>query len=327
MTFRQKAIVLSAAAGVLLVVFVLGELFSPQRLSRMGQSALMFPGFPKAAARRIELSDAGNTVTLVRAEGWSLDIGGTAYPAAEAKIGYLLDGIAELQRGTLVTRNPARAADLGLADAAAVTVVVSGQKGETLCDFSAGRTGAAGSGRYLRASGSSEIFQSGESVSPYITAERRFWANLKVLPQGLRPEAVVRVSVKSQLALAAGKDRRDLDYTLVLGQDSNGKPRWSFAGGGPVPEDKVRQVVDALLSLEGNDFDTTTGAPAHLAARPAATITISFSDSKDLVLFVGPGVQGSQYPCAVSGGSYAYLVAEWRLGQILARRETLISQR
>jgi hypothetical protein len=326
MTFRQKAVILSAAAAALLALFILGELFSPQRLSRVGQAALLFPGFPKTAARRIELSDAGGTVTLVRTEGWSLDIAGTAYPAADAKVRYLLDGIAELERGALVTRNPARAADLGVSGPDAVRVLVSGQKGETLCDFTAGRTAATGRGRYLRASGP-EIFQSGESLSPYISAERRFWANLKVLPQGLRQDAVVRVSVKSRLALAAGKDRRDLDYTLVLGQDKNGKPAWSFAGDGPVLEDKARQVVDALLSLDANDFDTTAGAVASLASRPAATVTVSFSDSKDLVLYFGPGVAGNQYPCALSGGTYAYLAPAWRVGEILARKETLTSRR
>ncbi len=327
MTFRQKAVILASVAGALLVIFVLGELFSPQRLSRARSAALVFPGFSKAGASRIELSSGKDKVVLVRTKGWSLDIGGIAYPASERNVGYLLDGIAGLERGTLVTRDAAKAADLGVTGPDAVRLLITGAKGETLCDLTAGRTGATGRGRYLRTSGASEIYESGESVSPYLTAERRFWSDLKVLPSGLRADAVVRVSVKSRLSLSQGKDRRDLDYTLVLGQDKSGRQAWSFAGGGQVPEDKARQVVNALLSLEGNDFDTAAGAPARVAEHPAATVTISFSDSKDLVLYVGPGVEGSQYPCALAGGSYSYLVAEWRLGEILAKRETLTAPR
>jgi hypothetical protein len=325
MTFKTKAIALGSAAGVLLLILILGEVLSPQRLARAGAEALLLPGFPASSASKIELTAGAARVLLSRDKDWTLQQNGVSYPAASAKVGFLLEGLAGLQKGTLVTRGGARDPDLGLSKDQALRLVVSDAKGVVLCDLAVGKTGAAGRGRYIRSGKSAEVFDTGESLSPYASAERQFWSDLKILPAGLSAEAVIRVRVKSTLILEGGKKPRLLDYTLISGQDKAGKPEWTFTGGAPASLEAVKKLIGTILSLEGSDFDTSSpGGVAAVQASAAATITITFSDSNELAVSFGRAAAGgSQYPCVLSGGRNVYLVPEWRVDQALAARETL----
>jgi hypothetical protein len=111
---------------------------------------------------------------------------------------------------------------------------------------------------------------------------------------------------------------------LVKSTNALGRQVWTFEGKGDnAAEDKVKNLIDGLLSFEGNDFNTSADAVRLLASGSQAMVTISSGDNRDFTMLVDAIRDGGQYPCALTGGKYAYLVPQWRLEQVLVTRESL----
>ena len=331
MSFRQKAIVLGSVFVGLLVVLLYGTVISPPGAAQRRSEAPLFPRVKTGLAQRIEIADASSRILLVRSGGWTIDSTGTAYPASQSRVEGLLKEVAALARGTLVTRDPKTADSLGLSSKEAKRLVLSGAKGEALCELSIGRSGVGGRGFFLRPGTGTEVFQTGEELSSYLSTERRTWADLRILPSDINAEAVMRLSIASTLALpgaAGAKGEPRIDYTLLREKSAAGAFTWSLSPGavgasGAVDQQKADSLVRSVLALEGADFlDGEDRARASLAS-PAALVTVSLTDDRTFVIQFGTKASGDQYPCALSGGSLAYLVPEWRLEGILKPKENL----
>jgi hypothetical protein len=327
MSFRQKAIVLGSIFVVLLALLLFGTVISPPGASQRRSEAPLFPGLKADLVRRIEIVDSSSRLALSRTGGWIIEAGGVSYPASQSKVEGLLKEVAALARGTLVTKSSKTSEGLGLSEKEAKRVVLSGAKGEKLCELSVGRAGVGGGGFYLRPGAGTEVFQTGEGLSSYLSTERRAWAELRVLPSDASAEAVMRLSIASSLALpgaAAAKGAPRIEYALLKEKSASGTMTWSFgAGAGPVDQQKVDSLVRSVLNLEGDDFLVGADPVRASLAQPAAQVTISLTDNRSFVIQIGEKTAKDQYPCALSGGSLGYLVPQWRLEGILKPKESL----
>ncbi|MBE3064235.1 MAG: DUF4340 domain-containing protein [Spirochaetes bacterium] len=317
MSFRQKVIVRVSIFVVLLALFLFGAVISPPGASQRRSETPLFPGLKPALVRKIEIADSSSSLALSRAGGWIIEGSGASYPASQLKVEGLLKEVAALTRGTLVTKSSKAADGLGLSEKEAKRLVLSGAKGEKLCELSVGRAGVAGRGYYLRSGSAAEVFQSGEGLSSYLSTERRTWADLRILPSDIKAEAVMRLSIASSLAPR-------IDYTLLKEKSAAGAMTWSLgAGAGPVDQQTVDSLVRAVLALEGGDFLADQDPARASLASPAAEVTISLADNRTFVLQIGDTTTGDQNPCALGGGSLGYLVPRWRLDGILKPKESL----
>jgi hypothetical protein len=319
---------LGSIAVALLLIFVLGERFSPARLQRTASEARLFPGFTVDKAVKIDVFGKQTQVSLNKSGAWTIAVGGAQYPAAESKITFLLQEIVSLRVGTLVTRNAASSSALGLDSAEAVRLVVYGAKGEALCELSAGKAGPAGKGKYIRVGKGPEVYETGDALSPYLTAETRFWENLKVFPQDLKSSDIVGLKISGRVSLTGGKDTGPLSYELARTKDRLGAETWSLVGqaGTGVDAQRVRSVLDALIGFEGNDIDASPQVFQGIRTAPKVTITLLTGSTGGFVLFIGDRVEGDQYPCALQNGSYSYRIPEWRISQALVTKESLAPQ-
>lgn len=340
MTFKNRTIILGSVAAALLLAFILGKLLSPLRMGAVSSEAALLRGFRADAVGVINLSGQGSSVRLVRSGGWTMDISGVQYPASASKIDYLLQELSKLPRGKLVTRSAAEAASLGVEGPDAVSITAASAAGAELCALSVGKTPAVGRGRYVRVGSSPEIWETAVTLSPYATAERTFWEDLRVLPRDLASKDIVRMAVTGRLALSDGKTV-NLSYTLTLTKNPTGGESWSLSKGpvGSTPQSapgaaavqadtaKVNSLIETVLSMEGADFDTAANAAASTAANAAARIELGSSEGKTYAVLIGSRVEGDQYPCTAAGGTFAYLVPAWRVTQALAAPETLTAQK
>ncbi len=328
MTFRRKTIVLGSIAAALLISYILGGVFSPERAQSSAAERRLFPGFTAEKAAKIELSGPESKVTLVKSGAWTISIDGVPYPAADSKIAILLQELASLRAGKLVTRNEETASTFGFGQAEEVRLAVYGSGGELLCGLSSGKTGSSGRGKYVRTGTSPEIFETAESLSPYLSADNRFWQNLKVFPQDVKAADIVGLKIVGRLSLSDGKDTGSLNYELSRSTDQAGAEKWTLAGqNAPVLDaQKVKNILDSLVAFEGNDMDGSGQGLKQLRSGPKAVITLTTSDSRVFVLDIGDRLSGDQYPCALRDGAYSYRVPEWRVSQALVDRESLIPQ-
>ncbi len=328
MTFKTKTVVLGSLAAALLALFVLGEVFSPARLQRTASESRLLPSFAQEAARRVELTGAGKkTVMAAGNAGWAVAESGAQYPAAKSKIDFLLQELSSLKRGMLVTRNAGSASELGFGSEEGVDLTVFGTGDAVLCRLSAGKTDSGGRGRYIRIGDSPEIYATGESLSPYLSADPGFWKNRKVFGDDVKAADISAVKLKGSLTLSGGKEKRSLDYGLARSVDIEGVETWSVAGqaGAAVDPQKVKNALEALTAFEGNDI-SLAGAGVKVSPASSCTVTIALADSRTFTLLISDRQEGDQYVCRLSNGQYSYTVPEWRISQALVTRESLIPQ-
>ncbi len=327
MSFRNRVFVLGGVFVVLLAALVIGIFSSPLAASRRASERPLFPGLQPDAVARVSVSDASNRVTLTRAApgqgdpsapAWTVEISGRPFPAAKERVDALLKGVVALARGSLVTEDPAKAASLGLEGNGAVQVQLLDAKGQILAQLTAGNRGVGGSGYYIRAGTSKQVWQTGSDIASYLTAELKFWEDLRILPRDLTAHAVVRISETKTGSVGS-------TWTLSREPDSRGIPRWSFPGSqDAVQASQADAVAGALLAVEGEDFLTADSRSA--VAEPIATVTVSLNDGRDFRLSFGPKTADSRYPCSVQDGAVVYLVPQWRYQQIVVDRAALKAQ-
>jgi hypothetical protein len=323
MSFRARVTALAAVFVALLAALVVGTVIAPRGGSSRAAAAALLPGLKPERAQAVEVRGPSGRIVLSKTQGWTVEVDGARHPAAPDRVEGLLKLLAAMPRGTVVTRDAKAAEGLGLSAAEATHIVVTATGGATLVDLSVGKMGPAG-GSYLRVGQAAEVFQTGEGLSPYLSASRASWLDLRVLPRDVQADLVMRVSAKGSVTLPEATAATRLDYTMLKEKDSSGAMSWSFSpAAGRVDQQAAAGLVNALAGIEGSDIVAKGDPLAAILAAPQATVTISLTDNRTLSLVIGARTPAGQYPCALEGSATMFLVPEWRVQAILLPREKL----
>lgn len=332
MSFRTRLVILGTVFVALLAALILGSAISPRGSAQRAAARQLFPGLDPDRVQVVEISDASQSVRLVRGKGWTIDVDGRGFPASSDRVEGFLKQIVSLIRGTVVTRDTKAADGLGLSAKDARRIVLSGSGGITLRGLTVGKP-AAGGGHYLLVEDAAEVLQTGEGLSPYLSADRLSWAELRILPRDVKPDAVMRVSVSSSMVLPDTKPGARIEYTLLREKDSSGALAWAFSpgemrlqsrAGAKVDQEKAGQLASAIVMLEAADVLVDPALAASAIASPSATVTVSLTDNRTFTIMLGAPTAARQYPCGLNEGSLSYLVPEWRVQAILLPMESLL---
>jgi hypothetical protein len=316
MSFRRSFAILASLFVVLLCLFIVGIVVSPRGVSLRAEQAALFPGIKAALVARATVTDAAGSITLSRAGSWVIESQGRTLPAAQEAVDALVKDVLGLQRGSLVTRNAAAAATLGLGERPEKTVVLADASGRTLCELRVGKPSASGQGVYVQAAKAADVWRTGQSLAASLTSARAHWADLRVLPADVKADAVMSIA----LARRTGSS-----WTATRERDAGGKTSWVLAGKPSVKldQDKTATAASAAATMAGADFLTDGVAPTPSTA--SAWLTVGLSDNRSFTILFGERTPDGRYPCAMEKGSSAYLVPEWRVKQAMPSLAELTS--
>jgi hypothetical protein len=313
MDFRLRVVGLTALLALLVGLFIGGQLFSPgSRSARAEGRPLLLVGSP-AAITGVDLHVPGRgDLALARANGgWVASMDGRRYPAAAARAEGLAVLLSSLRRGSLASRDAARAG-LGLADDTARRLVLHLAGGRPDVGLSVGARAPSGEEDYVQVRGQQAAYLVRGTLSILLGQDRSYWLDLSVFP-GLDAADVARVAVSGRPgtgAQAFGSAAKLLSssYVLERGKDGQG-PAWSLAGSAAAVDPLVASaMVEALASLEGDDF---AGADSAAETPAAASLTIELGTVAGIshVLRVVPDARGdallaraddAPYPCILN---------------------------
>jgi hypothetical protein len=255
-----------------------------------------------------------------REDSWILPGAAQEFPASSARIDALLDFISELTRTRLVTDNPEAWEEFEVQNDAPRRVLLIDSAGEELTEILVGKTVVGGQVNYLRLGGSNEVLLSNRSFDYYLNIEEQFWAYLRIFPEDLEGQGIMRITVDSTLSLDE-QGGEPLRYTLVLSSDQPAV--WKLVDGASIELDnaKVDSLAGNLADLEGSEF--YHGAGDTGLADPAARILISTMDDRDFRLLIGAEAGEDQYYVTVENEPFVYKVSEWRVKGVLKGIEEL----
>ena len=191
------------------------------------------------------------------------------------------------------------------------------ETGSILTDIIAGKAAAGGGNDYVRLGQSNDVVLSNRSFDYYLNVEDKFWSYLRIFPEDLEGQSLMRITVDSA---------EPLHYTLVL--DAEQQNLWRIAGQPQLSLDnaKVDLLANNLADLEGTEFAAAVDRAEAGLTDPAARILLSTQDDKDFRLLIGGTAGEDQLYVALEDGPYIYKVSEWRLKGILKPVDDLLEE-
>ena len=321
LSFRRKVLILGAIIAVLAAAYVLGLVFSPARMGRREAETPLLPDLnrnQRDLVAAVELSGEEGSLKLVKnEESWVLPGGAREYPASQSRIAAFFNFLAETKRTRVVTDNPQAWPDFGVGDEARRRIRLLDGAGNILTDIIVGKAAAGGGNDYVRLGDSNDVVLSNRSFDYYLNVEDKFWSYLRIFPEDLEGQSLMRISVDSP---------GPLHYTLVL--DAEQQNLWRVAGQPQLPLDnaEVDLLANNLADLEGTEFAAAVDRAEAGLTDPAARILLSTQDDKDFRLLIGGAAGEDQLYVALEDGPYIYKVSEWRLKGILKPVDDLLEE-
>lgn len=265
MSFRARLAAACATLSVLVALFLLGLLLPQGGREARTADAPLLPIASPAELSAMELQARGRVLALRRTDGgWQAREGGKAWPASADRAEALAGLLAGLRRGRLVSRDPARQAELGL-EGGSLLVLRRGP-GQSELRLRVGARAPGAQEDYLALEGKPEAYLVRGNLSVLLAQDRAYWLNLYVFPDEVRGETIARVEVRGAVP-ADGEVIRG-GYRL----DRSGQG-WTLDGG-PADAQAAQAMAEALARLEGDDLLDAAEAPvAAWAGGLQATVT------------------------------------------------------
>ncbi|MEX2045315.1 MAG: DUF4340 domain-containing protein, partial [Opitutus sp.] len=290
MKLKSLIVTVAVLAALSLAVFLARRPAPPPSAdARIGQPLVDAAIVEQAV--RLEISDAGRTVTLARQSNgtWRVPV----YHDLPADFQKLTDFIrnltdAKLQR--LVSTNPDRISRLEFNDSR-ISLLDSAEK--PLWTITLGKTPETGGGRFVRYGDEQKAYLANLSV--WLDAEPKNWAHAEIL--NVKPEDVARVEIPF-----AG-DGGPIGVSRAKPTD-----QWTAdkaPQGQQVKADKITSVLNTVGNLRFSDTSDPADANAVAARENLRSITLTTFDGKTIAVALGrkPGEKKLKPPAPAADGT------------------------
>lgn len=265
--------------GALLVfVLLLGIVYylqtRPEKGQRLGERPRPLGQLEKKRVKKVTITSKGKTVVLQRGakESWRLS-SPVSYEADKSAADAMVEKLAQLEFGDMVTEQKSRHSEHEVDDKAGVRVsVTDGTK--TLADFYIGKV--IDSFTMFRLKGKDQVYQAVGSLRYAFEREVKNWRNRTIID--LKPE-----------------EARELLVTTANGAITfsrpDGKAAWRVKSA-PIKIDQldtttINILVSTFQSLTAFDFADGISAQKAGLDQPVATIVATIKDGKQVALLIG----------------------------------------
>ncbi len=327
MNFKRKIITLSIILFVLTAGYVLGVIFSPERVEKRRANVPLLTNIKKSDVWKVKIKTKDGGIILAKdSNGWTLSINNRSFPADSDKVARFIDELGKLKKSKIITNNPDNWKNFDVIKDKAKRFILYNKSGGEISDLYIGKNGLGGQGFYVRKSKSNEVVQTdSSSISYYLNSRDNFWSYLKIFPKDIKKTDVIKITLKKDAAFDKKDTIKKVSYELFKG-DSKKEPFWKVKGKDSfkLDDEKVGRVVEDLITIEGNSFAANiTDSDAGLSdAKTIAAFTLQNNDSYSLL--VGKEKQGAeQFYVKRSGGKYIYAVSIWKLKRIFKSLDSL----
>lgn len=332
MDFKKKLIISGTVLGVLVVLFIVGQIAAALRNAPTGE--VLFPAFKPDLVASIAITDKNGAIELRKAgDDWQILSGGRSFDLDESRVEAILTGVADLRKNQVASSRPETWGDFSVDEAQAVRLVLRKADGTALVDCFLGKAGTTSFSQYLRLAGENEVIQANSRFD--YTTNLKDWVQLGLFPDLLQTDSVAAISIASNISFLDTETgieaaERPVSVSLVnTGEVKEEKPVWQARGneGLPVSADKVTSFISAFANFTAEDV-VVDPAAANIdeTAVPLGAITLTLADKTTWTLVLVAGVEGDKTRFYVKRGDgrYYYIATDWSLRSLFTGLESFI---
>lgn len=242
----------------------------PSADPRLGQALVERATAEKAA--KLQLSDQGKTVTLVRQADGSWRVPGYYdFPADFSKLSSFVGSLTDAKLQRLVTSNPERIARL---EFKATKIEFLDAADKSLWSVTLGKTPENGSGRYVRFGAEPKAFLS--DLNAWLEVEPKNWVNTELLT--VKPDEVAKIEVP--FAEGGG-------LTISRPKKDDAWAADKTPAGQRVKADKVSALVSSFNNVRFTDTANLDDPNVTAAKANARTFKLTTLDGKIITVALG----------------------------------------
>ncbi|GEM_PF-2747823 len=326
MEFRRKIVVLLGIILVLAVSYTLGTIFSPENVHKRRSNIPLYANLKTDKVIKIEVGTKDGKIDIVKnGKAWSVLIDGKPYPANPNKVDSILKEIKKLKQGKVISKNPDNWKDFDVTKDKAKTIAFYDSKNKKLVRLLVGKSGLGGSGYYVRRDDDNTVFQIERDISYYLNIKDDFWSYLKIFPQDIKKDKVIKVVVNKRGAFDDKDKYAELKYTLYKNESKEGAS-WKIreAENKKIDEDEVDILLGDIIRLEGVRFVTGKNPKDVGLVKSDTFLEITTENNKSYRIIVGKkNPKEEQFYVKLKDGEYIYLVSVWQLKRIFKGMDEL----
>jgi hypothetical protein len=267
---RKTIIALVVFVGLLGLVYFLNT--RPDKGERRGERPRPLPKIEAAQIKQVSITAKGTTVVLARDGGsWRLTQP-VAYPADKYASDTMIEKIAKLETGDLVTEQRSRHSEYEVDDKGVRVIVSDGSK--ALVDFRLGKV--VDDFTMLRLEGKDQVFQAVGSLRFLFDRETKNWRNRSIIDFKQAEARQIEVTTAAGAITLARPDEKT---PWKVEKSSEAIDRLDDA--------TISNLISTLYSLSAFDFADGATADKTGLDKPVATVAVTLKDGKQLVLLIG----------------------------------------
>lgn len=312
MTYKKKAVVLSAILFVMCSVYIFSLLFDPG--NRRDASFAWLESQFHNMADRIEIYGLHGEVILVRRNNiWFFLNEGQELPVRQGRVEDLFAALGRRQPFTLRATSAEARLRLGLTEDRASRIIVRAGAGLPLLDLLVGTADALGREIYLREATRNQIFSGEDHLTFFTDLRPASWLDLRLFGAATgmdgdafrgRPDSIDMVQ-QAELRLPWGE-------LIVLRRSATG---WWFPGFNyQVSTMRVDAWLRSVLEAEGEAF------AGELPETIEASITLVLGDGQLRLIEAGPLDEEGRRIVRSSGSPFTYFMGEWNFNRLFRYR-------
>lgn len=306
MTYRNKLILLSTAALLLLLTYFLGNLFNPQQNISLSPKPLL-PQIEAEQIHTVEFTDAGYSLqrTSNSAE-WQVLIEGESFPADQVQVQSFIETLAELAYYSVAAKDAENWERFSVDSQQSTQLALAtngGAQAEIALVFG---SQVAGSGhQYARISDSDSTYVVDE-MSAYLGRSSGYWSDLSLFPAEISIQDVIAIDYRN--------------YHFERSETAQGQSRWIRRNGD-------EKIVDAsetadrflrnFLELSAEEFALAPQRRNSGLNTPQEVIGIETAGGEAYKLRIGAKNTQNRVFVRPSHKEFTYLVSEWRVNTLL----------
>jgi len=329
MSFPARLASVCAAIVLLVAVWILGIVFSPQRVAQRSAGAPLVSLPASAQIRSVDIfaraTDPAPIVTLKKngPREWDVSAGSLSFPASADRVAALLQGLRDMRRGNLVTRDPIKLDSLGLDNERAHRVVLH-REGAPDTSLLVGKRAASGDEEYVKASGDPSAWLTRSSVGILLAQDRPYWYDLRVLPEDIQGGTIFSIAVAGSVRLGAPEEKV-LGGSYTLSRRAAQSSEWVIQGQKTsVSPLAAATMADRLAQLEGMDFaQSAVGDTAPDAGLLQVTIVAINGDR--YILRVTGGAEPGKILLTTSWSPWTYVMDPATLARTVLPLQSLLA--
>jgi hypothetical protein len=322
MTYKNKLIILSSALGVLVVLFAISIVFSPENAWKRAASGRLVQARTIDEIGSAEIRTASSDLVFTRSgKSWTVVASGATYPARKERIEAFAQALLSQSELFVVSKAKATWKNFEVGDDAANRITVKNAKGAVIGDFFVGKQAPTSGSVYVRIAGKDSVYQVGNGFSSYTANDTQYWENLRLLPEDFTERNIQSVAFKAQNLAIDDKKTVNAVYRITRGRGET----WVVEGNPAFKADpvKVKTAVTRLSAFEGSEF-TADPADQTGLGNPTAVISIAGDTGKGYAILVGAKKKDTgKFYVTLEGGTYVYLANPWTIEDAIQPLDSL----